>query len=76
VFISVLALHLTNLLYRKITLANLSVSKEECIELLEDIKEIHLNYGDDEPSEVILTQMSAIQRKLCNVLDLKQFKEK
>lgn len=76
VFISVLALLLTNLLYRKITLANpnLSVSKEECIELLENIKEIHLNYADDGPPEVLLTRMSTIQRKLFSVLNLKQFK--
>jgi len=75
-FISVLALLLTNLLYRKITLAGISISKDECVELLEDIKEIHLNYDDDAPPEVLLTRMSALQRKLFKVLDLKRFKGK
>ncbi len=75
-FISVLALLLTNLLYRKITLAGITASKDKCFEFLEGIKEIHLNYDDKGPPEVLLTRMSDIQRKLFNVLDLKRFKGK
>ncbi|MHA1149413.1 MAG: IS1634 family transposase [Promethearchaeota archaeon] len=73
-FISVLALLLSNLLYRKIILAGITASKEKCLEALEEIKEIHLDYGDDNPPEVLLTKMSALQRNLFKVLDLKQFK--
>ncbi|MHA1150709.1 MAG: IS1634 family transposase [Promethearchaeota archaeon] len=76
VFISVLALLLTNLLYRKITLACFTASKDKCFEFLEDIKEIHLNYDDKSPPEVLLTRMSDIQRKLFKVLNLKRFKGK
>ena len=72
-FISVLALLLSNLLYRKIQLAGISHSKDMCFEALEDIKEIRLYYGDKDPPEVLLTQMSALQRKLFKVLDLKPF---
>ncbi|KKL83062.1 hypothetical protein LCGC14_1978490, partial [marine sediment metagenome] len=32
-----------------------------------------LYYGDKDPPEVLLTQMSVLQRKLFNVLDLKRF---
>ena len=45
-FISVLALLLSNLLYRKIQLGGNNYSKEDCFEALEDIKEIRLNYDD------------------------------
>ncbi len=72
-FISVLALFLSNLLYLKITLAGITTSKDKCIEVLEDIKEIHLNYDDKGPPEVLLTRMSILQRKLFNVLNLKRF---
>jgi len=72
-FISVLALFLSNLLYRKITLAGITTSKDKCIEALEDIKEIRLNYDDKGPPEVLLTRMSILQRKLFNVLNLKRF---
>jgi len=72
-FISVLALLLSNLLYRKITLAGITASKDKCIEALEDIKEIRLNYDDKGPPEVLLTRMSVLQRKLFNVLTLKRF---
>jgi transposase len=75
VFITVLALLLTNGLYRKITLGGISPSRDECLEALEDIKEIRLNYDDKAPPEVLLTRMSSLQRKLFNILDLKQFKE-
>lgn len=73
-FISVLALLLSNLLYRKITLAGITASKDKCLEALKEIKEIHLDYGDDNPPEVLLTKMSPLQRKLFKILDLKQFK--
>ncbi len=72
-FISVLALLLSNLLYRKIHLAGITTSKDKCFEALEDIKEIRLYYDDKDPPEVLLTRMSALQRKLFNVLDLKRF---
>ena len=72
-FISVLALLLSNLLYRKIQLGGIVRSKEKCFEALEDIKEIRLYYDDDPPPEVLLTQMSAFQRKLFKTLDLKRF---
>lgn len=72
-FISVLALLLSNLLYRKIHLAGITPSKDKCFEALEDIKEIHLNYDDKGPPEVLLTQMSALQRNLFKTLDLKRF---
>jgi len=75
-FISVLALLLSNLLYRKIQLAGISHSKDICFEALEEIKEIRLYYNDKDPPEVLLTRMSALQRKLFNILDLKHFKGK
>jgi len=76
VFISILALLLTNLLYRKMYLAGISASKDKCFKALEDIKEIRLNYDDEGPPEVLLTRMSDIQRKLFNILGLKRFKGK
>ena len=75
-FISVLALLLSNLLYRKMHFAGISVSKDKCFEALEDIKEIHLDYGDNNPPDVLLTKMSAFQRNLFKILDLKRFTEK
>ncbi|MHA1436363.1 MAG: hypothetical protein ACTSPD_02190 [Promethearchaeota archaeon] len=75
-FISVLALLLSNLLYRKIQLAGVPDSKDICFEALEDIKEIRLNYDDKGPPDVLLTQMSPLQRKLFKILDLKRFKGK
>ncbi len=76
VFISVLALLLSNLLYRKIQQGGIISSKEACFEVLEDIKEIRLYYDDKGPPDVLLTRMSALQRKLFKILDLKRFKEK
>jgi len=74
VFISVLALLLSNLLFRKIQLAGINSSKNECFEALEDIKEIHLYYHDDKgPPDVLLTQMSPLQRHLFKTLGLKRF---
>ena len=75
-FISILALLLSNLLYRKIQLGGIVHSKDKCFEALEDIKEIRLYYGDKDPPEVLLTRMSALQRKLFKTLDLKRFKGK
>ena len=72
-FISVLALLLSNLLYRKIQLGGIVYSKEDCFEALEDIKEIRLYYDDKGAPDVLLTQMSALQRKLFKTLDLKRF---
>ncbi len=76
VFISVLALLLSNLLYRKIQLSEIHGSKDKCFEALEDIKEIHLNYDDDLPPDVVITQMSSLQRKLFKTLNLKRFIKK
>ncbi|MHA1660353.1 MAG: IS1634 family transposase [Promethearchaeota archaeon] len=75
-FISVLALLLSNLLYRKIQLAGIAHSKDACFETLEDIKEIHLYYDDGGAPNLLLTQMSPLQRKLFKILDLKRFKGK
>ncbi len=72
-FISVLALLLSNLLYRKIQLAGITTSKDKCLEALEVIKEIRLYYDDKGSPEVLLTQMSVLQRKLFKTLDLKRF---
>ena len=76
VFISVLALLLSNLLYRKIQLAGIADSKDKCLEALEDIKEIRLYYDHKDPPEVLLTRMSTLQRKLFKILDLKQYSGK
>jgi len=73
VFISVLALLLSNFLYRKIQLSGISFSKDTCFEALEEMKEIRLYYDDKDPPEVLLTQMSALQRKLFKILELKRF---
>jgi len=76
VFISMLALLISNLLYRKIQQGGIISSKEACFEVLEDIKEIHLYYDDGEPPALLLTRMSTLQRKLFRILDLKRFKGK
>lgn len=76
IFISVLALLLSNLLYRKIQSSGIDRSKDACLEALEDIKEIRLYYDNKDPPEILLTQMSPFQRKLFNCLKLKEFKEK
>ena len=76
VFISVLALLLSNLLYRKIQLAGIADSKDKCLEALEDIKKIRLYYDHKDPPEVLLTRMSTLQRKLFKILDLKQYSGK
>ncbi|MHA1492128.1 MAG: IS1634 family transposase [Promethearchaeota archaeon] len=75
-FISILALLLSNLLYRKIRQGGVVPSKEVCFELLEDIKEIRLFFNDDGPPDVLLTRMTPLQRKLFKILNLKRFKGK
>ena len=75
-FISVLALLLSNVLYRKIQLAGISHSKDRCFEALEEMKEIRLYHDDKGLPEVLLARMSALQRKLFNILDLRRFKGK
>ena len=72
-FISVLALLLSNLLYRKLQFGGIAHSKDTCFEALEEMKEIRLYYDDKGPPDVVLTQMSALQRKLFKTLDLKRF---
>jgi len=72
-FISVLALLLSNLLHRKIQQGGIAHSKDACFEALEDIKEIHLYYDDEDPPDVLLTRMSTLQHKLFKILDLKRF---
>jgi len=72
-FMSVLALFLSNLLYRKRHLVGITASKDKCFEALEDIKEIRLYHGDKDLPEVLLTQMSVLQRKPFKVLNLKRF---
>jgi len=72
-FISVLALLISNFLYRKIQLAGIADSKNTCFEALEDMKEVRLFYDDKGPPEVLLTRMSPLQRKLFKTLDLKRF---
>ena len=76
IFISVLALFLSNLLYRKIQLAGILDSKEICFKALEDMKEIRLYYEDKGSPDVLLTRMSPLQRKLFKILDLKRFRGK
>jgi transposase len=73
VFISVLALLISNLLYRKLKQQGIEVSKDTCIEELEHIKEIHLDYDNGRPSSVTLTRMNELQRQMAQVLDLKRY---
>ncbi|MBA7512613.1 IS1634 family transposase ISMac10 [subsurface metagenome] len=75
-FISVLALLLSNLIYRKIQQGGVVHSKDVCFEALEDIKEIRLFFNDDGPPNVLLTRMTPLQRKLFQILNLKRFKGK
>ena len=75
-FISVLALLLSNLLYRKIQQGGVVHSKDVCFEALEDIKEILLFFSDDGPPDVLLTRMTPLQHKLFKILNLKRFKGK
>jgi transposase len=73
VFISVLALLITNLLYRKLERHGIDASKDVCINELEDIKEIHLDHGDGIPASVTITQMTELQRRMAHVLNLNRY---
>ena len=72
VFISVLALLVSNLLYRKLRHNGIEASAETCIEELEGIKEIHARYEDDLPADIVLTRMSSLQKLMVKILDLKR----
>nr|MDO8088320.1 IS1634 family transposase [Candidatus Sigynarchaeum springense]MDO8117648.1 IS1634 family transposase [Candidatus Sigynarchaeota archaeon] len=70
VFISVLALLISNILYRKLQKHGIEGSKDACFDLLKDIKEIELIYGEDIPSEIHHTRLSPVQQKIAAVLNL------
>jgi len=70
VFISILALLITNLLYRKLRQHDIDGSMKKCLDLLDDIKEITLDYGHDLPHDVLLTNMSPIQKEMAKILNL------
>jgi transposase len=76
VFISVLALLISNLLYRKLQQHGIEGSMKTCFDLLDDIKEITLDYGQDLPPEVLLTSMLPVQKEMARILDLEQFTRK
>jgi len=63
-------------IWNLIHLVGITASKDKCFEALEDIKEIRLYYGDKDLPEVPLTQMSVLQRRLFNILNLKRFTRK
>nr|MDO8115964.1 hypothetical protein [Candidatus Sigynarchaeota archaeon] len=73
VFISVLALLISNLLYRKLKQHGVIASKATCFEELKHIKEIHLDYANGRPSSIMLTRMTELQRQMHQVLNLKRF---
>jgi transposase len=70
VFISVLALLISNILYRKLQKYGIEGSKDACFELLKDIKEIELIHGEDIPSEIHRTRLSPAQQKIAAILNL------
>jgi transposase len=70
VFISILALLITNLLYRKLRRHGIEASMKKCFDLLDDIKEITLDYGPDLQPDVLLSNMSPIQKEMAEILDL------
>jgi len=72
VFISMLALLVSNLLYRKLRQHGIDTSNETCIEELRGIKEIHAHYNDDLPPDIDLTRMSSLQKLMVKILDLKR----
>ena len=76
VFISILALLITNMLYRKLQRHGIEGSMKKCFDLLDDIKEITLDYGQDLPPEILLTNMSSIQKEMAEILNLEQSKQK
>ena len=72
VFISVLALLVSNLLHRKLRQHGIAASNETCIEELREIKEIHAHYDDGLPPDVDLTRLSSLQKLMVKILDLKR----
>lgn len=72
VFISVLALLVSNLLYRELRQHGVTASNETCIEELREIEEIHAHYDDGLPPEIGLTRMSPLQKLMVKILDLKR----
>jgi len=72
VFISVLALLVSNLLYRKLRQGGIDASAETCIKELEGIREIHACYEDNLPADIALTRMSSLQKLAVKILDLKR----
>lgn len=75
VFISVLALLISNMLYRKLQRHGIEGSMKTCFDLLSDIKEITLDYGNDLPIDVLLTKMSGIQEEMAKILNLEPSKQ-
>ena len=73
VFISVLALLISNLLYRKMESGGITESREECFEELKGIKELRSFYDDGYPPDINYTRMSEIQKKASKILGLKRF---
>jgi transposase len=73
VFISVLALLISNLLYRKLVIGGIKDSREECTKNLKKIKEIHLIYDDGYPPDITYTCTSKAQEKISTILDLPRF---
>jgi transposase len=72
-YISNLALLITNILHKKLKKGGITSSKDECIEALAGIKEIHLHHDDGYPPDIIYTKQSKFQKKLLDVLDLGRF---
>ncbi len=75
VFISILALLITNLLYRKLRRHGIEASMKKCFDLLDDIKEITLDYGQGLQPDVLLTHMSPIQKEMAEILDLEHHEQ-
>src|SRR5271157_456788 len=75
VFISILALLISNLLYRKLKLHGIEGSMKKCFDLLDDIQEITLDYGKDLPTDVLLTKESPIQKRMVKIFDLEPPKQ-
>jgi len=73
VFISVLALLISNLLHRTITNGGIKYSLDDCFDTLEEIKEIHLHYDDGYPPDITYTRMSKKQESISDILNLARF---
>jgi transposase len=72
IFISILALLLSNLLYRKLQQGGITESKEACFEALMDMKEVKLEYGDNIPPAHHMTVMSPLQQRIATILNLER----